>query len=212
MDELILPPLLNAVYAKEPLQSAIEKTRRRKAGAGDLFWSDKKNIANIAIVLEPEVKLKNALEMMPLAMVALSDCLAVMLPPKVAVQFRDCNNVVLNGGVVAGITMAVSKMASKTEVPDWLVLAIEVGLSREDDEAEPGLQPDITTLDEEGCEDYSRNKFIETYARHFLSWLAIWSDDGFGPVARAWKFKAEDQKEPDMEQIGEIISIHKSAA
>ena len=65
MDELILPPLLNAVCCEQPFQSAIEQVRQREAGAGDLFWSRDKVTANIAIVLEPEVTKDRAMEMMP---------------------------------------------------------------------------------------------------------------------------------------------------
>jgi len=72
------------------------------------------------------------------------------------------------------------------------------------------MQPDLTTLDEEGFENPDHIKFIETYARHFLSWLAVWNEDGFATIARSWKFKAENEMAPDMEQFGKFVSIHES--
>jgi BirA family biotin operon repressor/biotin-[acetyl-CoA-carboxylase] ligase len=184
--------------------------RQRNAGAGDLFWSRDRITANIAIVLEPEVPRDRVLEMMPLTMVALSDCLAVLLPPQVAVEFRHCNNLVVNGGVAGGIQAAISKIHRETDIPDWLVLGITLGLERSDTNEEPGLKPDITTMDEEGWEEISRNKFIETFARHFLSWLVAWKDDGFRTIARAWKFKSEDKKDPDLVKFNAIMTEYES--
>jgi biotin-(acetyl-CoA carboxylase) ligase len=210
MDKLTLPPLLNAVRTRSPYETAIELVRQRQAGAGDLFWFHHKGRVNIAIVLEPEVNRKRALEMLPLVMVALSDCLAVLLPPQVAVQFRECREIIVNGGVAGNIKSAISKVHKETDVPDWIVLAIKVRLNREETDEEPGLQPDVTTLDEEGWEDVSQIRFIETFARHFLSWLAAWDDNGFATVARAWKFKAEDEMDPDMKLIGNAVTIFDS--
>ncbi len=210
MEELILPPLLNAINAQNPFDTAVSHVRQRIAGAGDLFWFHKQNNVDIAIVLEPEVSGIRALEMVPLAMVALSDCLAVLLPPQVAVQFRDSKSIVVNGGIVGELTAAIAVTRSQNDIPDWMVLSLTTGLSRAESDDEPGFNPQITTLDEEGWEMVSQRKFTETFARHFLSWLAAWNDDGFSTIARAWKFKAEEQLEPDMRKFGDNILIFES--
>ena len=210
MDNLILPPLLNAVISQKPFDQAIDQIRRRRAGAGDLFWSPDKLTSSIAVILEPEVAVNQALEMVPLAMVALGDCLGVLVPPQVAVQFRNPLQVVVNAGVAGEISAAIAATGNDNDVPDWLVLGIRVDLARADDAPDPGEYPDITTLDEEGCEDLTQTKFIETYARHFLSWIASWQDEGFSPIARSWKFKAEDQSNPDMAEQRKAVAIYES--
>lgn len=210
MSDLILPPLLNAIETTEPFLTSIEKVRKGKAGAGDVFWRRDKHVADFSIILEPDVVQQRALEMSPLAMVALSDCLAVILPPQVAVQFRSDTEVVVNGGTVGGIKTSMAKTGTDQDVPDWLVHSISIGLIRKDNQQDPGFEPDITTLDEEGWELPESDKFIETYARHFLSWLAVWNEDGFAPIARAWKFKAENEREPDLESVTGNISLFES--
>ncbi len=210
MDNLILPPLLNAVISQQPFDQAIDQVRHRRAGAGDLFWSPDKLTSNMAIILEPEVAANQALEMVPLAMVALGDCLGVLVPPQVAVQFRYPLRVVVNAGVTGEISAAIAATGNDNDVPDWLVLGIKINLARADDAPDPGEQPDITTLDEEGCEDLTQTKFIETYARHFLSWIASWQDEGFLPIARSWKFKAEDQNDPDMAELRKAVAVYES--
>ncbi len=210
MTRLALPPLLNGICVNNPFQTAVEQVRMRKAGAGDLFWSNEEDTAILAIVLEPEVPLSRAVEMVPLATVALSDCLAILLPPKVAVQFRDHHQIILNGGIVGGVRAAIAKTRTANEIPDWLIVEIAVVLRREDAEFEPGTRPDVTTLAEEGCEDCSLNRFIETFARHFLSWLAAWDSEGFAPVVRAWKVKDEDENDPDLQTVLREITLFES--
>ena len=205
----VVPPLLNAIRASDPFDTALQNLTTGSAGtgAGDLFWSSDNKVTNLAIVLEPDVSKRQALEMIPLAMVALGDCLGVLVPPQVAVQFRSPLQIVVNGGVAGVVTAAIDGNDTKETSPDWLLLGVEVGLARADDAPDPGLTPDQTTLDEEGCEALGHIKFIETYARHFLSWMAIWQDEGFTSVARSWKFKAEDESDPDMELIGQAVTV-----
>ncbi|MCP4320170.1 MAG: hypothetical protein GY789_30390 [Hyphomicrobiales bacterium] len=210
-DEPALPPVLNGVCVEEPFETAKDRARQRKTEAGDLFWSRDEHVANLAIVLAPEVDRSRAAEMVPLSMVALCDCLAVLLPPQVAVQTRECGKITVNVGEIGDVRAAISKSRDEVTPPDWMVLGITLCLSRKETDPEPGFQPDLTSLDEEGCNDCSCNRFIETYARHFLSWLAIWEDEGFRPVERAWKFKAEDEMDPDMNRILRELVTFESA-
>ena len=209
---MILPGLLNAVELANPFDTAIEHVRQRKAGAGDLFWFPHKNCVNFALVLEPEVDQNKALEMIPLSMLALSDCLAVLLPPQVAVQFSDNKTVTVNGAVVGGIKAAMAETTGTEVIPDWLVLDVMVGLSRDESLPEPGMQPDVSTLDEEGLEEISQETFIETYARHFLSWLSAWNDDGMKSLIRAYEHKTEDGVDLDFKKIQHDLLVLSSAA
>lgn len=207
----VLPPLLNSVQSETPFENAIKHVQLRKADAGDLFWSNCQKRVKFAIILEPEVSAEKAVEMLPLTLVALGDCLGVLVPPQVGVQFRPPLQATVNAGIVGGIEAAMAETVGNKDIPDWLVVGIEIGLSRNSDDLEPGLDPDITTLDEEGCEELDRNKFIETFARHFLSWMAIWNDDGFSSIARSWKFKAEDESNPIIEMMLAMTTRYPSA-
>ena len=206
----IVPPLLAAIMAPEPFDAAIQAVRAGRAGAGDFFWSPDAEQASLAIVLEPEVDAGVAAQMAPLAMVALGDTLGVLTPPQVGVQFREPFEILVNAGVAGRARAAMARTGKAENVPDWLVIGVETGLARPAGAPEPGLEPDITTLDEEGCGGLSHITFIETFARHFLSWMAVWNDDGFAPVARSWKFRAEDECEPDMEKIRAAFVIYES--
>lgn len=205
MDDMILSPLFKSICLEDPFEGAIDLVRKRQAEVGDLFWSPDNSTASLAIVLAPEVAFDRVVEMLPLSMVALGECLAEILPPQVSVRFRDLKTVIINDGVVGHVEAAVAKTKLISDVPDWLVIGVVVKLDHSGVEAEPGAQPDITALIEEGWDNVDRNKFIEIFSRHFQSWLAIWQDDGVGRLADGWKLKSEDESEPDMNRFSEII-------
>ena len=201
MTEPVVPPLLRPVRAREPLKQALDQIEKNTSRAGDLFWADDALQANLAIVLEPEVPASRAREMAPLAMVALGDCLGVLTPPQVGVQFRYPLVVAVNAGTAGKVTVAMSTAKDQNAVPCNLVLHIEISLAHPPDAPDPGLHPELTTLAEEGCAGLSHITFIETYARHFLSWMAIWEDEGFAKIERSWRFRAEDESSPDLDAI-----------
>lgn len=210
MSDLLLPPLLNPIEVSGPFETAITCVRQRKCGAGDFFWEPSLTQADFAIVLEPDVVADRAVEMVPLAMVAASECLAVLLPPQVAVQFRDHQVITVNGGTVGSITTAMARQTSQSDPPDWLVLSIKIALAWPEETDDPGLQPDVTALQEEGWGNPDVHKILETFARHFLTWISVWQEEGFEPVARAWKFKDENEAEPDMAAVLQNLKLFES--
>jgi hypothetical protein len=119
------PPLLegHAVRApKKPFAEACLLVRAGKVGAGDVVWSRNTGRAEFAVVLEPEVALERALQMGPLLMVALGDCLGSLCPPKVAIQYRWPRSILLNGAMAGEVRIAAPSVPA-AEVPAWLVVA-----------------------------------------------------------------------------------------
>lgn len=193
------PPLLNSYPVEadqDPFIYAAQKASDKSLGAADVVWSRATDEMKWAIVLEPEVPLKSAKQMVLLAQVALADCLGALTPPKVAVTFNWPFAVLINGGYAAQVRAGVDRSAGVDEVPDWMTIGVEVLLSNPGDAAEPGETPDVTMLSEEGGENLDRTIVIESYSRHFLTWLNIWFDEGFKPVADAWLLRAEGRDAP----------------
>ena len=192
--EIDFPPLLTGHAfppTEPPLKLACEGAAAGRFGAGDVVWSLEEARAGLAIVLEPEVPLARALEMLPLGVVACGDCLAALAPPKVAITFGWPGIVYVNDGAAAQLRVATDRAATPDTVPLWLVVALEVRLRERPGASEPGLNPDVTTLVEEGCPDLSAEQFIESYSRHFLTWLDTWTNDGFAPVHQGWEQRAD---------------------
>jgi BirA family biotin operon repressor/biotin-[acetyl-CoA-carboxylase] ligase len=46
---------------------------------------------------------------------------------------------------------------------------------------------------------------LELFARHFLRWLSIWSQQGYAPVRGAWVQRARDVGQPRRLELGERV-------
>ncbi len=203
------PPLLSGHDIKgdlSPLEEACKGVKEGRYSAGDVVWSRNTVRLQLVIVLEPEVALEKAVQMIPLAMVACGDCLGVLTPPQVGVTFHWPGTIRVNGGYVGGVTAIVGGRALTAEaVPDWLVLGVNIALKHDPQNPEPGHMPDVTFLDQEGCPDLTRTQLIESYCRHFMAWLNDWNDEGFRPVHDAWLFRTEDRNKEIILDLNGVI-------
>jgi BirA family transcriptional regulator, biotin operon repressor / biotin---[acetyl-CoA-carboxylase] ligase len=194
----VLPPLLtgHAVEApRKPFEEACRGANRRELGAGDLLWSRSTARAECALILEPEVPLRRAVQMGPLVQVALADCLGGLLPPRVGVHVRWPATLLLNGAK-AGETRICSAPARREDVPEWLVVGFSLRLTHDFGGREPGEALGETSFAEEGAGDLTRNVILQSFAAHFLAWLNLWQDDGFRPVRDSWIGRVEGLEAP----------------
>lgn len=201
------PPLLTGHDVRgsvSPLEAACDGIREGRLGAGDVVWSRSTAYADLAIILEPDVPLEKALQMIPLATVACGDCLGALTPPQVGVTFHWPATIRVNGGRLGRIRAAAGNgQLDPSAIPDWLVIAIKLRLRHEGRATEPGDNPDITALSEEGCPSLTRTEMIDSYSRHFMTWLNQWQDDGFRPVHGAWLFRTDEVNERISVSIGD---------
>ncbi len=191
------PPILNTRGVRAPLVPFAEACRLAsigEMGAADVLWARRMDRAELAIVLEPEVTQTTARQIQPLAMVAAADCLGALTPPQVAATFCWPGTLLVNGGEIGSVGLAFAD-AAPDAVPDWLVLGVMIRVSHAADSGEPGEQPDITALTDEGVPHLTRTDVLQSYAAHFMTWLDIWQDDGFRPVHEAWMFRVERNDE-----------------
>ncbi|MEO0618036.1 MAG: biotin/lipoate--protein ligase family protein [Pseudomonadota bacterium] len=188
----VLPPLLTGfgiATPDHPFAHAVAGAHGGVHDAGHVIWARNTSLLDWAIVLAPDVPLRKAVQMVPLAMVAAGDCIGVLTPPQVALTFRWPGGIVVNGGL-AGRVEAAASTDNPDAVPEWMVVRLVLRIRHAQHE-EPGNMPDQTSLEEEGCADLTRNQLIESFSRHFLTWLNTWNDDGFAPVHGAWLQRAE---------------------
>lgn len=180
------------VHGQEPMAAALAAAAGGKGGAGDLFWSTDTDRAAAAFVLEPEVPLSEAIQMVSVLTVAIGDALGAIGPPALAITFRWPFTVLANGGVVGCVSGAVPGGAGPSQVPDTLVVSFDLAIQSPAGGCDPGLHPDRTALHQEGCGDLDRTALIEAVARHFLAWIDTWLQDGFRPAHQSWLSRAHD--------------------
>lgn len=198
------PPLIRGIAAdigNDPLHIALAKAEAGDLGAGDLVWSRRVDSACIAIVLEPEVSAENALCMVPLAMVALADSIGAIGPPNMPITFDWPKTILANGAVVGSVDMHFPELTERRAIVPFAVLSLTLdimwnpaeAISEKQPAIEPGQNLMRTVLHEEGAGDLDRTIIIESWARHFTSWVDTWEQDGFKPVHENWLFKAHNR-------------------
>jgi biotin-(acetyl-CoA carboxylase) ligase len=92
---------------------------------------------------------------------------------------------VINGGTAGRLRVAASGTAP-AEVPDWLVVGLELLLIPASDD-DPGNTPDQTSLFQEGCGDVSPLRLLESWSRHTLVWLNTVANDGNQALHAEWR-------------------------
>ena len=191
--KLTFPPLISGHEVgsdKSAFTSALRGCDQNSAGAGDLFWSSNEAVLDVSVVLEPECKEHEALQMLFVAMVAFGDSFGAIAPPEIGVHYQWPNEFRISGASVGRARVAVSD-ANNDGMPEWLVVGIEVRVQPYASPIEPGRDLLRTTLWDEGASELDSAMLIESFARHLLTWIHNWGEDGFKPVHDAWLARAQ---------------------
>jgi hypothetical protein len=148
-----------------------------ETGAGLLVWVRRFDVAEFAVVLEPEEKLRTARRAHYVCMNALGDALAAHAPPEMPLSFDWPDAVRIDGVLVGGGRLGWPAGASEAEAPDWLVFAatIRTAVIRADD---PGMRPLLGALDELGFEAADAGEILASFARYLMAGFHDWSERG----------------------------------
>jgi hypothetical protein len=183
---LDLPP----PYSLVPLREAGDAFAHACAiaadeGAGTLVWVRRYDLAEFAVVLEPEEPLADARRAIYAGMNALADALAVHAPPSRPVTFDWPDTIRVDGVLVGGGRLGWPAGTREDEIPDWLVFSgmIRTAAIRA---GEPGLRPLLGALDVLGFEAVDAGEIIASFSRHLMAAFHEWSETGFRAIASRW--------------------------
>jgi hypothetical protein len=180
---LDLPPPFRAVALREvgdAFAHAVDIAA--DAGAGTLVHVGRFDLAEFAVVLEPDEPLRTARRALFAGLTALADALAVHAPPEKPICFHWPATIRIDGAVVGGGRLAWPAGASEETAPAWLVFGAMIRTATIGGD-EPGLHPFGTTLDAEGF-DHDSGRLVESFARHLMVAIDAWQQDGFAEVAK----------------------------
>ena len=144
----------------------------------------------MALVLDPDRPLLQALDAAYLLMLGMGDALGAVLPPQVAVHYGWPDRLFINDGL-AGAFCLISPTSTPESHPDWLVAGLTFDVLGKPDGPEPGLRPAETSLWEEGISDIGPDQIIEAFSRHFLSVLSDWESAGLASLVPRWLGRAK---------------------
>lgn len=205
--ELSLPPPFSVVRLRElgdafahAISIAAEK------GAGTLVYVGRFDLAEFAVVLEPEEPLRQARRAFYAGMVALADALAVHAQPETSIGFTWPDSILVNGGLVGGARLGWPQGCAEDQTPPWLVFSAMIRTVSMTGN-EPGLTPMVTALDEEGFTDVMSSRVVESFARHFMTALDSWQESGFSAVAKDYlaRLPVESGLRRDIDDNGDLL-------
>lgn len=181
---LDLPPPFRLVTLREVGDAMGHATAvAAEEGAGTLVHVGRFDLAEFAVVLEPDEPLWQARRAIYAGSAALADALAVHAPPEKLIAFDWPDAIRVEGGLVGGVRLEWPIGADENEPPPWLVFGAmirTVALG----EDEPGLTPLSATLEDEGFDGLGADRLVESFARHLMSAIDLWHDRGFGEVEK----------------------------
>jgi hypothetical protein len=204
---LDLPPLFNLVTLREVGDAfTYACAQAAKAGAGTLVYVGRFDLAEFAVILEPDEPLRTARRAFYAGMAALGDALLTHAPPEKPIAFRWPDAVEIDCGLVGGGRLAWPKNADEDKPPRWLVFGATIRTYAMGME-EPGMRPLAAALEEEGFGQDTSDRLVESFARHLMVAVDAWHGDGFGAVARNYlaRLKAESGLRRDIDENGDLL-------
>jgi biotin-(acetyl-CoA carboxylase) ligase len=203
---LDLPPPFRLVALREVGDAfAHACANAAELGAGTLVFVGRFDLAEFAVVLEPDEPLASARVAFYAGMVALGDALAAAAPPQKSIAIEWPDAVYVDRGLIGGGRLGWPDRADEHVAPDWLVFGAAirtVSMSGEDS----GLHPLASALEEEGFGDVSSEHLVEGFARHLMVAIDRWQEGGFAPLAKEYipKLKPEDGARREIDENGDL--------
>jgi len=181
---LDLPPPFRLVTLREVGDAMTHATEiAAQEGAGTLVHVGRFDLAEFAIVLEPDEPLWQARRAIYAGSAALADALAVHAPPERPIAFDWPDAIRVDGGLVGGVRLEWPVGADENEPAPWLVFGAMIRIVALGEE-EPGLRPLSAALEDEGFDSLDSGRLVESFARHLMSAIDVWHEKGFGEIEK----------------------------
>ena len=204
---LDLPPPFRLVTLREVGDAVAHATEIAAAeGAGTLVHVGRFDLAEFAVVLEPDEPLWQARRAIYAGSAALADALAVHAPPERPITFDWPDAIRVDGGLVGGVRLEWPIGADENEPAPWLVFGAmirTVALG----EQEPGLTPLAAALEDEGFDGLGSGRLVESFARHLMSAVDAWNETGFREVEKNYlaRLAPESGVKRSIDENGDLL-------
>jgi biotin-(acetyl-CoA carboxylase) ligase len=205
--ELALPPPFTAIRLREVGDAFAHAVAiAPEKGAGTLVHVGRFDLAEFAVVLEPDEPLLKARRTFYAGMAALADALAAHAQPDTSITIDWPDSLLVNQGLVGGGRLAWPHDIAEDQTPEWLVfggMIRTVSMSG----VEPGLNPLVTALEEEGFTDVMSTHLVESFARNFMRIVDSWQESGFAAVTKSYieRMPREQGVRRDIDENGDLM-------
>lgn len=183
---LDLPPPFRAIALREAVNAfAQAMAQANREGAGALFHVGRFDFAEFAVVIEPDEPLCIARRAVYAGCVALAQALNALAPPEKPIALGWPDAVRIDGARVGRVRLGWPAAAAEDAPPAWLVFGATVRIMAMRQE-EPGSSPGFSALADEGFEEVSAERLVESFARQLMRVDHAWREEGFGAVATSY--------------------------
>jgi biotin-(acetyl-CoA carboxylase) ligase len=177
-----------------------------QSGAGTLVYVGRFDLAEFAVVLEPNEPMRIARRAFYVGMVALTDALRAYAPPHKPVTIDWPDAIRVDGGLVGGGRLGWPSSANEDQPPPWLVFGAMIRTALVSD-PEPGSSTLCSALEQEGFGETGPVQVLESFARHLMLAIDAWQVDGFDSMARELlsRLSPERQVARRIDENGDLI-------
>src|SRR6185312_4282052 len=205
--DISLPPPYTLVRLREAGDAFAHAQRiAPEMGAGTLVYVGRFDLAEFAVVLEPEEPLRTARRAFYAGMAALAEALIALAPPEKPMDIVWPDMLRLDAGLVGGGRLGWPARAKENEAPAWLVFGAAIRTVSLIDE--PGLNALATALEEEGFSDAGGSQLVEGFARHFMTVNDAWQEFGFSAVEKSYlpRLRVQSGIRREIEENGDLLT------
>jgi len=191
---LDLPPPFRLVVLREAGDAfAHASAHAAELGAGTLVFVGRFDLAEFAVVLEPEETLARACRSFYAGMTALADALAALAPPETPITIEWPDRLKIGRRLVGGGRLGWPQSADERERPDWLVFGAVIRLvSMRSEEA--ALDPLSTALADEGFGELGAERVVEGFARHLMLAIDSWQEGDFAAIVQGYLSRLQPER------------------
>src|SRR5215472_3052113 len=186
MRSLDLPPPFRLLVLREAGDAfAHACAHAPRLGAGMLVFVGRFDVAEFAVVLEPDEELWSARRSFYAGMTAIADALSALAPPETPITIEWPDRLKVGRGLVGGGRLGWPGLADEHARPDWLVFGAVIRLvSMRSREAASQLQS--TSLADAGFGEVRAERLVEGFARHLMVAMDSWQEGDFAAIAQSY--------------------------
>jgi BirA family biotin operon repressor/biotin-[acetyl-CoA-carboxylase] ligase len=151
-------------------------------------WEAPEGNLHCGLVLQPDYDNITAQQLCTVATVAAGAAVAERVAPMTGLGYRWPGDLLVNE-LLAGCVQIQAANDGSDPWP-WLVLGLSVNVAHHPENPEPECYNSIHASGE--AEHVRSLEILEQFTRHFLRWINIWAEEGYGPVRDAWMQRARD--------------------
>jgi hypothetical protein len=205
--DILLPPPFTLVRLRESGDAfAHAVSIAAEQGAGTLVYVGRFDLAEFAVVLEPEEPLRTARRALYAGMAALTDALIAHAPPEKAITIDWPDAIKVDHGLVGGGRIAWPRATREDEPPAWLVFGAMIRTVAMGEDA-LGLTSLTAALEQEGFLEFGSDQLIESFARHLMVAVDAWQQEGFAAVGKSYLSRLTPEKgvRREVDETGDLL-------